>query len=384
MNSDASQFSEREKEVAGLLMQGKSNKQIALALGISESTIEYHLNNIYKKLQISSRTEAVLRLGKSIVEINSKYAENGGKSISTQRFPMNKKFYFVGGGLLATAAVVIIILANVSTHNADIVPTVQAGITPTYKAMPTATLNVTGTPEANLNVTGMPEVNPISITKVIDTGDSYILMGEFIPPPGSVLSDSCCNIELFDGNGKVIVGEMPMDIDPGTPTANTPFAFTWVRKFEKGVVAMPVTVKAEDLHWRSVSVSFEFDAGDNPQMGDKWQINQPFEVSGRTITLATIRVISPQIPKSGGGYAFSFTYPPDNNNIALDDISIKGYPPPINAGFSGGGSSGEPTPTQNGIDFSVEFTSLPKGKLTVDFTFKVENGGQQWTLPWQP
>lgn len=59
------QLSKREKEVVELLLQGKSNKQIALALGISNRTVEFHLKNIYTKLQVSSRTEAILKLGKS-------------------------------------------------------------------------------------------------------------------------------------------------------------------------------------------------------------------------------------------------------------------------------------------------------------------------------
>jgi DNA-binding CsgD family transcriptional regulator len=58
-------FSKREDEVIELLLQGKSNKQIALALGISEHTVEFHLNNVYTKLQVGSRTEAILKLGKS-------------------------------------------------------------------------------------------------------------------------------------------------------------------------------------------------------------------------------------------------------------------------------------------------------------------------------
>jgi hypothetical protein len=209
-------------------------------------------------------------------------------------------------------------------------------------------------------------------------------MGEFIPPLGSVLSDSCCSLDLLDGNGKIIVAEMPMDIDPGSPTVSTPFAFTWVRKFEKGRLNLPVTVKVEDPYWSSLSVSFEFDAGDNPQPGDEWQVNQPFDVSGTIFTLEAIHVINPQLPQAGGGYTFLFTYPPDNNMIALGDISIEGYPPPINAGFSGGGSSEEPTPIRNSIDFSVEFSSMPKGKITAKFTFKVKSDGQQWTLLWQP
>ena len=36
-------LSRREKEVVTLLLQGKSNKQIALSLGVSERTIEFHL-----------------------------------------------------------------------------------------------------------------------------------------------------------------------------------------------------------------------------------------------------------------------------------------------------------------------------------------------------
>jgi DNA-binding CsgD family transcriptional regulator len=121
MDSDTTQFSEREKEVTGLLLQGKSNKQIALALGISASTVEYHLKNIYKKLQVNSRTEAVLRLGKSTggestselgestVEMNEESADNGVQSISTRRIPMNKTLVLIGGGVVTVALVAALV-----------------------------------------------------------------------------------------------------------------------------------------------------------------------------------------------------------------------------------------------------------------------------------
>ncbi len=57
---DTQRFSEREKDVIELLLQGKSNKQIALDLGISTRTVEFHLGNIFNKLGVGSRTEAVL------------------------------------------------------------------------------------------------------------------------------------------------------------------------------------------------------------------------------------------------------------------------------------------------------------------------------------
>lgn len=58
-------LSRREKEVISLLVQGKSNKQIAFTLGVSERTIEFHLKNIYAKLQVTSRVELILALGKA-------------------------------------------------------------------------------------------------------------------------------------------------------------------------------------------------------------------------------------------------------------------------------------------------------------------------------
>ena len=55
-------LTERELHVLQLLAQGLANKQIALALGISEHTVKFHVSGIYAKLGAASRTEAV-RMG---------------------------------------------------------------------------------------------------------------------------------------------------------------------------------------------------------------------------------------------------------------------------------------------------------------------------------
>jgi DNA-binding NarL/FixJ family response regulator len=52
-------LTERELEVIGLLAKGLANKQIALALGISEHTVKFHVSSIYTKLNVTSRIEAV-------------------------------------------------------------------------------------------------------------------------------------------------------------------------------------------------------------------------------------------------------------------------------------------------------------------------------------
>ena len=55
-------LSNRERETLQFLLEGKSNKLIALDMKVSERTIEFHLKNIYSKFQVNSRIELVLRL----------------------------------------------------------------------------------------------------------------------------------------------------------------------------------------------------------------------------------------------------------------------------------------------------------------------------------
>jgi DNA-binding NarL/FixJ family response regulator len=62
-------LTEREVEVLILVGRALSNKQIAQQLGISEKTVKNHISNIYAKLHISARTEAILyAIRKGLVE----------------------------------------------------------------------------------------------------------------------------------------------------------------------------------------------------------------------------------------------------------------------------------------------------------------------------
>ena len=51
----------RQTDLLHLLAAGHTNTQIARRLGISEGTVRTHLENIYERLQVSSRTAAVTR-----------------------------------------------------------------------------------------------------------------------------------------------------------------------------------------------------------------------------------------------------------------------------------------------------------------------------------
>ncbi len=50
---------EREREILSLLVEGCSYKEVADRLFISFFTVQSHIKNIYEKLEVSSKTEAV-------------------------------------------------------------------------------------------------------------------------------------------------------------------------------------------------------------------------------------------------------------------------------------------------------------------------------------
>ena len=55
-------LTKREKEVFTLLVNGKTTKDIALNLGISEKTVRNHISNTMQKLGVKGRSQAVVEL----------------------------------------------------------------------------------------------------------------------------------------------------------------------------------------------------------------------------------------------------------------------------------------------------------------------------------
>ena len=67
-------LTEREAEVLKYLCDGFNYKAVAKALFISESTVKTHINNVFTKLQVNDRTQAVLYALKHDLEgINESY-----------------------------------------------------------------------------------------------------------------------------------------------------------------------------------------------------------------------------------------------------------------------------------------------------------------------
>jgi DNA-binding CsgD family transcriptional regulator len=58
--SYSSILTEQEIQILHWVRLGRTNQQIALGVGISTRTVEYHLGRIFKKLEVANRTAAVV------------------------------------------------------------------------------------------------------------------------------------------------------------------------------------------------------------------------------------------------------------------------------------------------------------------------------------
>lgn len=133
--------------MVALLLQGKSNKQIALMLDISERTVEFHLKNIYARMQVNSRVELILKLGKSTgdfddnqvestVDISNNYGHNGKQTdthnnwaqflkkivpMNEKEFAMINKIRIILGAVTTLFGMVLIVGGIITDKNGAVV-----------------------------------------------------------------------------------------------------------------------------------------------------------------------------------------------------------------------------------------------------------------------
>ena len=63
-NGQSTTLSPQERRILPLVADGKTNKEIASALGLSDKTIKSYLSNIFEKLQVTRRTQVAAMFGK--------------------------------------------------------------------------------------------------------------------------------------------------------------------------------------------------------------------------------------------------------------------------------------------------------------------------------
>lgn len=206
---DRTSFSDRESEVIELLIRGKSNKQIALALGISVRTVEFHLSHIYAKLDITSRTEAVLKftgtrlrestgnpaddiLRESAVEKEGGSLHNTSIPFFQRRFSLKNILYVAASLLLVFTLLVLLLPANTPATSTNLELSV-----PTSSAKP---LPVSASPTPTLVVSARGQI----LAEMQSLVDEYDRLVQIEKQTGSVgvSQDSATGEEIFKFSGE--------------------------------------------------------------------------------------------------------------------------------------------------------------------------------------
>lgn len=214
--------------------------------------------------------------------------------------------------------------------------------------------------------------NPLKITQIMEFGNQYVVQGEFqYSALGEVDHDNVMkdgsiwvitDVKITDKNGKEYPN-LPANDIPLT-TSSQPNSETWNLLIDKGF-SSPLLITYETEHIAPVGMEeqakFEFNVGQSPQDGDKWKMNQSFQLGGYHIQLISITY------SSNFGYEFQFLAQPEANNNWIT-VSIDGFTPNC-----GGGSGGDYSSDQFSKTFCIVnngTTTFPTGNLTGILTFQ--------------
>lgn len=257
-------------------------------------------------------------------------------------------------------------------------------VVPVIELLPSQTsMVVVNTPTVLAN-TLAPEVNPLTITRVLDVGDKFVLMGEFNSrdalgeslPVGSWWAIERISITGADGR------EVPQTYsnDFTLPEPTRPDSETWLYQLEKNFVP-PVTLTYTGQIISPIGpeeqAEFEFDAGLNPQNGSEWTVDKDFSLGGYNLRLVSIE-------SSGSrGYSFHFKADPGASSHKIS-VEIAGYSPNC-----GGGGGGNDFPEE--FDRSICYADMPggpefpHGNLKVVVRFQaLERREKSFQVQWSP
>lgn len=75
-DEDTIKLTKREVEVLKLVIEGLSSKEVADMLYVSKRTVDFHLANIYDKLQVSNRVQAFRRAARlGLIPFESQFSD---------------------------------------------------------------------------------------------------------------------------------------------------------------------------------------------------------------------------------------------------------------------------------------------------------------------
>lgn len=223
--------------------------------------------------------------------------------------------------------------------------------------------DLTVVPVVEIIPTAQPAAAPVQITQAFQVGDDYLIAGTV---PGQLAAENWVELRALrvtDASGKEVYIQ--------SPTVDGLDHFDWGFQFKAGTVQFPLTLAFD---WVEISplpeaqAEFEFDAGESPQPDQTWELNQPIELGGRTITLSSVQVVN------SDSYQFNFICDLDVTGISAELIEY----PALGSGGGGGYGFGRASVT-------LTYAQLPTGKLKVALSnLTVASPVQTWSTQWSP
>lgn len=120
MSADANPLSKREQEILTLVARGLTNQEIARELVISHNTVKVHLRNIFAKLEVVSRTEAIVKAAQAgwidVAGIEEQTAEEAAPAPLSPALPSLARWQRVWFFLAAALVLLALVMPNLLTR----------------------------------------------------------------------------------------------------------------------------------------------------------------------------------------------------------------------------------------------------------------------------
>ena len=257
-------------------------------------------------------------------------------------------------------------------------PAVELGVTfvaTTPESVASSPADVS-TPMSSVSSVSPSRNSGLYLDKVIELPNSYILVGNFTDAgdlPGALEINLDPHEDLphmEDGSGRMITFKVREDIQPENPQGGVRY---WAYEIPKPVLG-PVTITLDQINIGIANISqFKFDAGSNPQPGQKWELNLPIQLGKYQYVMDSVEMVE-------GGYLFLYHSGMDVPEGVSLTFNIPNTTPERNDG------------TLNAQNTIVEYSEKimfspvpPTGSITVELTLN-ESAPLQgpWTLTWTP
>ena len=253
--------------------------------------------------------------------------------------------------------------------NLTILPVID--VTPLVTVTPTMNGSDQTTETPSTIITTAPPQASVSVDKIIETEDGYILLGAVRPhlPEGNWLQITGAAI-LRDADGKKVSYSFPNDVQPLDDSSMGQGGSAWVMQIKGAGVKFPLTISFSGVVISQVdpqaSAKITIDVGMSPQPEQVWEVNQDVQLAGQTVRLISVTA-------NPDGYSFQID---PGGNLSGVSVQIEGHP--ANGGGGGGGWGGIFTS-------SLVYSDLPKGKLTIVFSNPLSaSPTETWQGQWQP